>query len=101
LPDAAVGPVLQLVVRVALEVQALDLRRARADQREAAIVVRVDQLVGGRRRLDQDAEPAEGIDARELAPCARGNRRPRDAVEAVAAADEIALELFELAGVVE
>src|SRR5947209_7014339 len=88
LPDAAVGPVLDLVVRIALQVEALDLRRARADEGEAALVMRVDQLLGRGGRLDQDAEPAERVDAREFMAHARRDRGPRDAVEAVAAGDE-------------
>src|SRR5262249_13854307 len=47
------------------------------------------------------AEPAERIDARELASRARRNRRTRDAVEAVAAGDEVAAELLQPPAVVE
>src|SRR4051812_21957796 len=89
-PDACVRPVLHLVVRIALQVEALDLRRARADEGEATIMHGIDELVGGWRCFHQDAEPAEGIYARELAAHARGNRGSRDAVEAIAAGDEIA-----------
>ena len=60
-------------------------------QREAALVVGVDQLVRGRRRLRQDAEPGERIDALEDGQHARRNRRPADAMEAVAAGDEVAV----------
>src|SRR5947209_20606682 len=62
--------------------------------------MRVNQLVRRRRRLDQDAEPAEGIDARELVAQARGDGGARDAVEAVAAGDELALELHQSSVVV-
>src|SRR3990170_7103273 len=57
--------------------------------------MRIDQLVGRRWRLDQDAEPAERIAAGELVAVARGDRRPRDAVEAVAAGDEVAFEFVD------
>ena len=46
LPDPLVGPVVDLVGGVALEVQALDFGRARADQREATSWG-IDQFVGG------------------------------------------------------
>src|SRR5687767_15461762 len=75
LPDARVGPAPQVVLGVALEVQALDLRRARAYEREAALVVRIDELCRRGRRFHQDAEPAEGIGARGLVPVARRDRR--------------------------
>jgi hypothetical protein len=45
LPDPIVWPVGDVVVGVALEVEALDLWRARADQREASLVEVVDQLL--------------------------------------------------------
>jgi hypothetical protein len=61
-PDALVGPALDLLVRLALEVQAGELGRAHAVERETALVVAVDELFA--RGLDprQDAEPAERVD---------------------------------------
>ena len=44
LPDALVGPVVDVIVGIALEVEALDLRGARAHQGEAALMKGVDQL---------------------------------------------------------
>ena len=83
---------------IALEVHALHVGRAGRDQREAALVVGVDQLVRGRRRLGQDAEPAERIDPEVvLAHAAFRNGRAADAVAAVAAGDEVAGEFLVLA----
>src|SRR3954470_6560955 len=97
-PDPVVGPVVGRVVRVALEVETLDAGRAGADQREAALVAGVDQLVRGGRRLGEDAEPAERVDAEVVvADGALGHGGPADAVAAVAAGDEIADELSGLA----
>ena len=76
-----------------LQVQPRDLGRAHAVEREAALVVRVDQLVVRRRRLGEDAEPRERVRrARRSvsAPC--GIDCAADAVEAVAAGDEVAGE---------
>src|SRR5690349_21813524 len=55
----------------------------------------IDELLGRRRRLSQDAEPAERVDAEVvLAHAPFRNSRPADAVTAVAAGDEVADELF-------
>src|SRR5262245_14277265 len=62
-PDPVLRPVLDLVVRVALEVQPLHLRRAAADQGKTALVTCIDELLAGARRLAEDAEPAERVDA--------------------------------------
>src|SRR3954447_4274463 len=56
----------------------------------------IDQLVIRRRRFRQDAEPAERIDPVVILEHARRKTRPADAVEAVAAADEIAFDLLRL-----
>src|SRR5207253_10860816 len=61
----------------------------------------IDQLVIRRRRFRQDAEPAERIDPVVILEHACRKARPADAVEAVAAADEIAFDLLRLAVVAE
>jgi hypothetical protein len=93
LPDPLIRPVLDRVGRVALEVHPLDLGRAGADQREAALVVRVDQLSRGRRRLGQNAEPAERVDPEVVAADRVRDGTPADPVGAVTAADEVAEQL--------
>ena len=64
LPDALVRPLVEWLVGAALEVEARELRRAHAVEREAALVVGVDQLLVRRRGLGEDAEPAERVLAR-------------------------------------
>ena len=70
---------LELLVGGHLQVQAADLRRAHRVQREAVLVPRVDQLVGGRRRLGEDPEPAERVRVLVLvsAPAGIAARRRR------------------------
>ena len=59
----------------------------------------VDQLVVGRRRLRDDAEPAERIDPVVFRKRAGRKARPADAVEAVAAGDDVAIDLLRFAAV--
>jgi hypothetical protein len=91
-PDALVGPVVQRLVGLDLKIQARDLGRAHAVQREAARVARVDQLGLVGRRGGQDAQPGEGV--LPLVGVSRGSRQraAAEAVEAVAAGDELAVE---------
>src|SRR3954464_7456994 len=56
----------------------------------------IDQLVIRRRRFRQEAKPAERIDPVVILEHARRKTWPADAVEAVAAADEIAFDLLRL-----
>ena len=58
-PDAVVRPLGDLLVRAALHVETAELRRAEAQERESALVVRVDELVVRRRDRGEDPEPAE------------------------------------------
>src|SRR5437764_8827048 len=60
-------------------------------------MIGIDQLVIGRRRFRQDADPAERIFAIVDPERIGGNARPANAVKAVAAGDEIAIELLEFA----
>ena len=65
-PDAVVRPLGEVVVGAALHVETAELRRAEAQKREAALVVRVDELVVRGRDGGEDPEPAELVLAREL-----------------------------------
>ena len=56
-------------------------------------MVGVDELVARGCHLREDPEPADGVLATELAPERLGNGAATDAVKAVAAGDEVALEL--------
>jgi hypothetical protein len=66
-------------------------------EREAALVVAVDELLARGLNLGQDAEPAERIDVLARREHAIGHRRAADAVEAVAAGDDLAAQLVALA----
>src|SRR6202022_1090931 len=67
--------------------EAADLGRSHAVQGEAALVVGVDELVGGRRCPGKDAEPGKGI----AALVGFGSEcRAGDAVRAIAARHELA-----------
>ncbi len=55
-------------------------------------MVRVDELVRGGLDLRQDAEPCERIHTLEQSQHVWRHARSRDAVEAVAAGDEVAFE---------
>ena len=101
LPDALVGPVVDGVVGLDLQVHALQRGGARADEREAAVVQRVDELVRRRRRLDEDPEPGEGVDALELRAHALRDRLAGRAPVAVAAGHDVAGELLELAAALQ
>ena len=84
-----------------MQVEPRQARRAHGVKRETALVIGVDQFVFGRRRFGQDPDPAERIFA--IIGRERGGRnaRPANAVKTVAAADEVAGELFLLAVVAE
>src|SRR4029077_17946575 len=93
LPNSFVGPKPQILIRGALDIKAADLRRAHAEQSETALVISVDQLLRRRRRLRENAQPSEGIIALENRERARGNGGTADAMETVAAGNEIAGQL--------
>ena len=61
-------------------------------EREPTVVVCVDELLGGRRHLCQDPQPAERVAAREERELSLGDRVAAHSVEAVAAGDEVALQ---------
>ncbi|MDT4885343.1 hypothetical protein FQZ97_1215680 [compost metagenome] len=60
-------------------------------------MVGVDQLVVDRWSIGQQPEPAERIDALVLAQHASRNALARDAVEAVATGDVVAVDALQLA----
>jgi hypothetical protein len=60
-------------------------------------VVRVDELVGGRRHLGKDPQPAEWVVARIEGELPLGHRITTYTMEAVAARDEVALQNMRLA----
>ena len=100
-PDFLIRPLGDILVRRALDVEPHQFRRAHAEQGKAALVEAIDQFLGDRTRLRQNAEPAERIFALVVGQHAVRNARPANAMKAVAAADEIAVELLRFAGVLE
>ena len=87
-PDALVGPLGDVLVVAHLEVEAAERRRAQAEQREAALVVRVDELVARRRRRRRGCRASRtGSRARTIRSTPAGIDGRRHAVEAVAAGD--------------
>jgi len=89
-PDPRVRPLGDVFIRRALQIQPCDLGRAHAEQREPPFVIRVDQLLGRRRRLRQNTEPRERVHAFENRKCAVRDRAARDTVRAIASRQKIA-----------
>src|SRR6185503_18779215 len=76
-----------------LKVEARDRRRTHAEQRKAAFMECVDELVARGWRLGKNPEPAKRVD-----PFVRGqhtgrNRRPADAVKPVATGEKVTVHL--------
>src|SRR5215212_3202977 len=94
LPDAFVGPVVHVVVGITLEVEALDLGRARANQGEATLVKGVDKLLSRGWSLDEDAEPSEWVGPDVLLADVLGDGGPAGPEEAVAPGHEVAGDLL-------
>ena len=92
LPDARIGPFIEVLVRRALQVEPADRLAAHGREREAVLVPRIDQLMRDGPGMAQDAKPGEGVDAVINAQDVVRDRAAADAVEAVAAADEGAVQ---------
>ncbi|MPN29304.1 hypothetical protein SDC9_176756 [bioreactor metagenome] len=100
-PEALVRPVLDLLVQANLDVVAAAGVRTHRAQRKAALVVGVDQFFVHRRRVGQEAQPAEGIDALVFLELVARHRGTRSPVVAVAAGDVVAVDDGLLAVLVE
>ena len=96
-PDAFIGPLVDVLIRTALNVQPATVGRPEAQEREPALVVCVDEFVVRGCDLGEDPETAEGVLAREFRQHTRRNAGAAHAVEAVAASDDVALEFLEFA----
>ena len=92
IPDARIRPLRQVLVGRALHVHPAQRLAAHGGEREAVGVAGVDQLVAGRLRLGQDAEPGEGVEPVVDGHRGGRDRRAADAVEAVTAGDEVAVQ---------
>src|SRR5690606_22614101 len=96
-PEAVVRPVLNLFVWRHLDIVAAARGRAHGAKRKAARMIGVDELVTDGRNVRDDAEPGEGIDflVDRYRPLRHG--AAADAVIAVAAGDEVAVDAVTLA----
>src|SRR5207248_192758 len=95
-PEALVGPVLEPGVERHLDVVAAEHRASLRSECEAALRVTVRDFLE-RRHLGEDAEPAEWVHLLQLGEHARRETLARHAMEAVAAGDEVAVDLGALA----
>jgi hypothetical protein len=91
-PEAIVGPVFDAVVDAALHVVATEHRMPHRAQREAPLAVGVDELLVDRRRLGEDAEPAERVHPLVRAQHRRRDHRAAHTVGTVATGDVLALD---------
>ncbi len=92
-PDAFVRPRGDLLVRRHLQVEPAQLRAPQAVQREARLVMGIDELVGRRRHAGQDAEPGVRIAGLPDRLQVRRDGRTANAVKPVATGDRIAAHL--------
>ena len=90
-PEGVIRPLLGLVVERALNVVAAAHLAALAAECETALVVDIDQLVRDRRHVSQHAQPAKGVNLFVQRDRAGRHGRATDAMETVAAGDEIGL----------
>src|SRR4051794_37877103 len=100
-PDALVRPGFNLIVGRALQIEAREHQGAHGVERKAALVIGIDQLFGGGGRLGENADPPERIFAIVEQHPPRRDAGAADAMEAIAAADEIALDLLVAAAMTE
>src|SRR5262249_15525712 len=91
-PERIIAPGLAAVGHIDLHVVTAAARRAHGAEGKAPRGTGVDEVVAGGWHVRQDAKPAEGIDALEGAQGFRRYRLPADAVKAVAAGDEVAID---------
>ena len=100
-PDTLIGPLRQVLVWLRLEVEARKFWRAHAEQCEAAVMVHVDELVGGGRSFDENTQPSKWIDAFKRLQNTWGNGGAADAVKAIASRDIVGDQFMALAGLLE
>src|SRR5208283_3750543 len=90
IPEARIRPFAYFLLEPALQVIAAARQRAHAAEREAACVIRIHELVRRGRHVGENSEPSERIGAFEGLKGIRWNALAGNAMEAVAAGDEIA-----------
>src|SRR5437773_1570977 len=99
MPDARVRPVFDVIIGGALHIEARQSGGAHGVKRETTLVVGINQLMLGRGRFGENADPSEWIFAMLGSERSRRNARPANAMKAVAAADEVTSE-FDIAALV-
>ena len=92
IPKLRIGPIRRPLRRRALNVIAAAGRGAHSAEGEAARMIRVDQFVPHRRHVGEYAQPAEWIRALMQPDSVRRHAAAADAVIAIAARDEVALD---------
>src|SRR5207244_10792818 len=92
LPDPLFRPGVHRLVGADLEVEPADLRRSHAVEREAALMVGVNELVGCRWGPCQDAEPGKGMGSLIGGGWGVPEGRAGDAMRAIAAGHEVTVE---------
>jgi hypothetical protein len=92
--ESRVRPIFDMIVQATLQVEAAAGGRAHRAQREAALVIGIDQFIGDRRLVDQDAQPAKRVDAFVTPENILRDALAANAMEAVAAGNEVALDLL-------
>src|SRR4029077_1335352 len=101
IPNAVVGPILDILIVVALQIESSQSLRPHRVQRKSAIGIGIDELMIRRRAFGENAEPAEGIIALEYSEHSIRNGRLTHPVKAVATRNEVAIEFLRTACMAE
>ena len=89
-PEGIIGPIGSAVIQIALQIVAAAGFAAHAAKRKAARMANIDQFVIYRRHIRQKPKPAKGIDFLIKRDGGLRYTRTANAVEAIAAGDDIA-----------
>ena len=88
-PNPFVWPLVQILIRPALEIEATDSRSAHAQKSEAAIVIGVNEFLGRRWGLGKNTQPGKWIRALVNREHIARNACPADTVKPVTTGNEI------------
>src|SRR6185437_1158140 len=94
IPDAIVGPILDIRIVAALQVESRERRRTHGIKRESPVAIGIYKFMIRRGTLRENSQPSEWVVAFENAQHSVWNAGPADAVKAIAAGDEIAGHLL-------
>src|SRR5579883_176876 len=90
LPEALVRPGIDVLRQAALQIVAATRSRTHRAERKAKRMADIDQFIGDRRRVGQNAKPAKRINALMRRDRARRNALAAHAVKSVATGNEVA-----------